>query len=431
MTSDVSDATTPRRCPSCRASIDDASISDGGTCVFCGAAIAGEVRDAEASGVAVPADVTPPQGSKIQVIEASDTRLVLYIPPSPRGSRALGVFALIWNALVLFISCVVLASNPLEWTLIAFFSLFWIVGIAITLFWLTLRFTRTFVLIDREQVAVQRLMFNRKRTKTAALEPGMHAQLVTSHEVNNQPVHAVEITRGVRFGTSLEKHEKDWLVDVINRFLRYEGAPAASLHVPGVEEMSVAPLSPAELPAGTLVEIVEDSRERLHVRYRAIGSGVVRKRAVAVFLFVSAALLLVALFNGASAFRAGDVFDAIFGALMLLASLLPAAIAYRIRHGMGNIEMTAASFDFVWSSGRFRFHRAVSLASINRVALHRAFNVAEICVVNSKGLGAMPIALSEQHPTAREVAGLIAWRLGQLNDVSELGDGDARDGDAS
>jgi hypothetical protein len=110
-------------CPVCRADIEPDLLEQTGNseCPFCGADVSQlpletpvstmglEARpellnpmessaNRADSAASVSRELPPlPAGSKLQVIEADDERLILYIPAGGKSVAGFGVFALVWN----------------------------------------------------------------------------------------------------------------------------------------------------------------------------------------------------------------------------------------------------------------------------------------------------------------------------------------------
>src|SRR5688572_24863572 len=91
--------------------------------------------------------VTALPGSRVQVVEQSTGRLVLFIPGGGLHANALGCFAIIWNAGVGFMAAVVISSmlkqnRPLNGGH-AIMGLMVLVGLGIGYYAIRLKFERT------------------------------------------------------------------------------------------------------------------------------------------------------------------------------------------------------------------------------------------------------------------------------------------------
>lgn len=174
---------------------------------------------------------TPPSGVGIKVIKSSNEQLVITIPPGGKHARGLGCFGVAWMAIVVPVSCVFLLTDDADWDggnappwyfLVPFFGLFWAVGIGMIVAWVRMRFTEIFLSVEREQFAIQKTLFGRKKLKKVPLDENSHAELVESYSQNDQPVYAIQmegVGKTEKFATSLSYEEKRWLTQKINQFL--------------------------------------------------------------------------------------------------------------------------------------------------------------------------------------------------------------------
>lgn len=177
----------------------------------------------------------PPPGVGIKVVKSSTEQLVIAIPSGGKKARSFGCFGFAWMAIVLPISCAFIIGGAEDedgnavslFVLIPFFGIFWAVGIGMIIAWARMRFTEIFLSVEREQFAIQKTLFGRKKLKKIALDDGSQARLVESYSENDVPVYAIQM-EGVgeteKFATGLSYEEKRWLKTVINRFLGVGGA---------------------------------------------------------------------------------------------------------------------------------------------------------------------------------------------------------------
>lgn len=176
----------------------------------------------------------PPKGVGIQVVDSSDDRLVIAIPPGGKRARGIGCFAFAWLAITVPVSAVFLLVDDANWeggeapplyVLIPFFGIFWAVGIGMLIAWVRMRFTQIYLAVEREQFAIQKMLFGRKKLLKIPLDNQSRAGLVESYRENERPVYAVQI-EGIgateKFGTGLSYEEKHWLTSTINQFLGVE-----------------------------------------------------------------------------------------------------------------------------------------------------------------------------------------------------------------
>lgn len=178
---------------------------------------------------------TPPSGVGISVVESSDSRLVIAVPPGGKKARGIGCFAFAWLAITVPVSCVFLLVDDANWeggeapplfVMIPFFGIFWAVGIGMLIAWVRMRFTQTYLAVEPAQFAIQKTVFGRKKLKKIPLDQNSHAELVESYSENDVPVYAIQV-EGIgeteKFGTRLSYPEKRWLATTINQFLGVDG----------------------------------------------------------------------------------------------------------------------------------------------------------------------------------------------------------------
>lgn len=173
---------------------------------------------------------TPPPGVGIQVVKSSAEQVVIAVPPGGKRARSLGCFGFAWMAIVLPVSGGILYGGFEEGDvelgailgILAFSGIFWAVGIGMIVAWIRMRFTEVFLSVEREQFAIQKTLFGRKKLKKIALDQNSHAELVESYSENDVPVYAIQmegIGETEKFATGLSYEEKRWLASTINRFL--------------------------------------------------------------------------------------------------------------------------------------------------------------------------------------------------------------------
>ena len=224
-------------CPNCQASLDDDLIASTGVaeCPFCGTQLSdadlgltaddSDAHTTAATGSAAANDI--PEFSRIRVIESNDRQLVIFVPPGGRAARFLGFFALAWNGfMVMFTTIWVVAEAGPEADSLVFLylmlGLFWLVGIAALVIWLRMAFTRIFLLLQRDRLTLQRILFGRKSIKDTYLDSDSRAELVESYQQNDVPVYKIVVNgtnRSASFGTALAREDKAWLAKTINDFL--------------------------------------------------------------------------------------------------------------------------------------------------------------------------------------------------------------------
>lgn len=199
----------------------------------------------------------PPSPSNLQVLEESGERLVIVIPAGGTQSRSIGCFALIWLIATAAFSALYASSDdknwkpepPPVWGMVLFLSLFWAVGIGMTVAWVRMRFTRLLLALEPSRLAIQREFLSKKNVSVLELDETSQAALESAYEENDRPVYRVCVTgvgREEKFGTGLSQPEKEWLVRTINGFLHRVAEAAAPR---AIDEPTECPNCGAELHA--------------------------------------------------------------------------------------------------------------------------------------------------------------------------------------
>lgn len=169
-------------------------------------------------------------GSRVEVVENTGGRLVLFIPGGGPNATSVGCFAFLWNGVVLAVTggfaAAAMQLNGPPWFAFLFLSPFWAVGLGMAYWAIKLRHERTMLLVEPARAVIQRTLFNRVRTDETELAEGSSAGLVEAYRQNDDPVFAIHIRgagRTLKFGTTLSDGEKDWIVGRINTVLGIPG----------------------------------------------------------------------------------------------------------------------------------------------------------------------------------------------------------------
>jgi hypothetical protein len=462
-------------CPSCRADLDDDLVASTGAakCPFCGAdlsgidfapvetlpevpfedaltaetAISAVADDTEfdaplnerrpgarlstgAAPSALRAELPLPAKSRIEVVESTADRRVIAVPAGGHGTAAIGFFAIVWNGFMLvFTTIIAFAGNqgpnaPPWYFLVPFLGLFWAVGLGFVYAWVRMKFTRTLLLLEQDRLVIQRILFGRKKMTETLVGPETRAALEVAYEQNDKPVHCVAVNgtnRTEKFATSLSPEEKDWFVDSINGFLGAAGVPAACAAVldkAGGEV--VAPLSPGELPASSMITVDDATHDHLRFHLPFLPPGGTRVLVSAIGLVFSAIWLCLNFF-------AGNGVDGIGDALFAALGLFPLTLSVMAVRGKIAVDLTKERLQVRWHCGRFGLNKELPAPSVHRVAL--IANVADkhgrkaprpastktlrVCTVFA---GKDSVALTTVHDAeiARQAGGLVRSQLEQM-----------------
>jgi len=452
-------------CPQCHAAIHPDLIETTGRaeCPFCGADLAelglpqpapaaaiSETQAGELSGAdarlsrALPA---LPEKSRITIAEATDERLVIYIPGGGKPAMSLGCFAIAWNGFMCvftppwFIGMFQAGNNGPGLFIIPFLGIFWAVGLGMAWFAVKMRFERTFLLLDRDRLVVQRVLFNRKRTIETALTPASRAALVESYKQNDQPVYHIEVPgkdRAAKFGTALSDAEKDWVVDRINEFLAVEKPAAAQTGmaehgaaIPTAPSDHYDRLEPADLADGSQVHIDEDSADLLQFHYPA-GSTSPNRWLLGLFMVLFSGGWFSLLFTLAGTIlRKAPIAVAIVVAVFLIpfvvAGLLLLGIGILAIAGQVTVRLTREKLSCRWHVGPLGYSKRLATEAIDGVRIESVGTPRQnprvrgakgstqtgspiACVVHARSR-TMWLTLMQDKRAAREIASLIRTRL--------------------
>ncbi len=182
-----------------------------------------------------------PPGGKLQIVDQSDSRLVISVPPGGKKARGIGCFAVLWLAITTPISLVFLTVDDADWEggnapplifMLLFFGVFYAVGFGMLYAWVRMRFMEVLVAVEPGRLTIQRTLLGRKKLKRCDLTEDSRAELVVSYSSNDVPVYTVKINTAdgeEKFATALSREEKQWIAKSINRFLGYGESSSAGL----------------------------------------------------------------------------------------------------------------------------------------------------------------------------------------------------------
>jgi len=186
-----------------------------------------------------------PPGGKLQIVDQSDSRLVISVPAGGKKARGIGCFAVLWLAITIPVSLVFLLVDdanweggqaPPLWGMVLFFGLFYAVGFGMLYAWIRMRFMEVLVAIEPGRLTIQRSLLGRKKLERCELADDARAELVEAYSSNDVPVYTVKINTldgDEKFGTALSREEKQWIADTINRFLGHDPTGGAGLSADG------------------------------------------------------------------------------------------------------------------------------------------------------------------------------------------------------
>ena len=376
-------------CPECRASLDADAIESTGVweCPYCGKPLPETQEESIAirpRGDAVVAtneqaiSDSAPAGSLIEVHEASDERLVIFVPPGGKGASGLGCFATMWNLFNVVFTTMWLSARPKDAAALAFIGFFWLVGIGLLIGWVKLKYERTLLLVEPSRVVVQHILFGRKRQKETELFSKSRATLTEAYSQNDVPVYSVAIEgkeRTIRFGTSLSNAEKDWLVERINALI----APNELTKLTATHRNTEADDSDADVESRPdtsgdfpeAIQIIEDSPDRLSLRIPAVTFSAARWA-----LIILGGLFSLAWFSGVATMAAKLVVGPNWGVGVMAilafvplgaAGLMPLVISLFAWQGCISVTLDRELLTARWHIGAFGITRTMPFADIANV----------------------------------------------------------------
>lgn len=378
-----------------------------------------------------------PAGSGVRVVEADEARQVIYIPPGGKQTRSMGMFALVWNGcMAAFTGMWISAGDEAPWIfLVLFLGLFWGVGIFMLVFWIRMRFTRTYLLLERDRIAIQRTLFGRKSIAETLLDADTKAELVEAYSSNNKPVYSVVVNgtnRTAKFGTALSREEKLWFVERVNGFLRVADIATAPAEPSSSKRVVFDDLVPQDLSTDSAVIVHAGERDRLSLSLPALPRGKVRAF-MALFAIVFA-LFWMGTTSGTLLSAFGNEMDVIdwlsvvISGVMALGAVVPLAVAAFAIFGRTAIEVTPETLRCRWGIGKIGYGLTLSTPQITHVMVAvpmaekyardesrrvRQSSDVKVCMVFA-GTKMIPLTTLHDLQTAREVAGLTRGQLHRM-----------------
>ncbi len=212
-------------------------------------------------------DPVPPDGT-MQLVEATNERLVVVIPPGSRRGRAMARFATFWLLITVAAAGVAVAAisqggnaagnrDPGSHLVFAgVIGLFMIVGVVLAFAALRMSRTRLFIALEPHQLALRDEFLGRSKTSVLPLDSGSRATLEEAYSEGDESVFRVCVSGlgpPAKLATGCTEPEKRWLMESINRFLGVADDSRANDSVEGesTEEDSVADESGARAVEAT------------------------------------------------------------------------------------------------------------------------------------------------------------------------------------
>ncbi len=174
---------------------------------------------------------SPPAQSRIELVESTGERLVLEIQPGNGRTTRMGWAVLAGVIFVCYLSQPHLfpnfkpgqAADLSRAKFYLYFAASWVIVVWGVAYWARLQFECTRLLIERDRVAVERVLFGWTRSEEVTFATAPCALVLEAFRGKffpNQIVGIVGPNIRVTFGRMLTDTEKEWLVRRINRFFR-------------------------------------------------------------------------------------------------------------------------------------------------------------------------------------------------------------------
>jgi hypothetical protein len=220
------------------------------------------------------ADFAGPSPQRIQVVESSPDRLVVYLPHCAsigmlRVARALMQVALGLALCVTFGRAGIGLSG---WLLVAMAAAISLRGLATLAEWSRQRLTQMYLSVEEGRLVVQRILLGRKQIHETILGPRPAAEIVTQMNQGGT-IHVNGVAGKEEFGAWLDPREQQWLIQAVNRLNVTNASPPAAVRLAnGLLEEVPRPVGRDELRLIPRIDVKEASNDRLCYRRRILGA---------------------------------------------------------------------------------------------------------------------------------------------------------------
>lgn len=408
-----------------------------------------------------------PEDGHLRVVEFTDSRKVVDIPPGGGRNRTFLIFVIIFAGIALMATLIFgfgARTGKFPGMVLIVPALLWLLEMALVWLWVRIRFSRFLLLLDENRLVLRRILLGRETTRELPFGGSILAELHRTpfRDSYDSEIYAVEI-RGddekVVFGTALPRREKEWLVRVINDHIRAvadhtvgvvarcpscnrefgpqavprPGAdvrcPQCEASVPGrcvraVGNETPASLSPGELRAASGLRVLESNgRLRFEVcepvpfAIRCLTAGVL------LVLFLAFAGTAAGLFWWvASKEQIGEVgaVPLISGIAAAALSFIPLSLLVYMAFGRTVVEVSAERLTCRYAVGPVGYTERIRVNNIRDVVVspdqcgedRHTLTDHKLCVVRgSRPQNSITLTAGYDLETARAAAGLVAHRL--------------------
>jgi hypothetical protein len=219
-------------------------------------------------------DFVGPSPDRIQIVESSPNRLVVYLPHCASAGMVRVAPAMMQVALGLSL-CVIFGGAGIGvdgWLLVVIAAAIAARGLATLVEWSRERLTRMYLSIENGRFVAKRVLLGRQQIHEMILGPRPAAEIVTETNQNGM-IHVNGIAEQEEFGAWLTSHEQQWLVQAVNRLNVANAAPPAAIRLGnGLLEEVPQPVGRGELHLIPRIVVKEASDDRLCYRRRILGA---------------------------------------------------------------------------------------------------------------------------------------------------------------
>ena len=370
-------------------------------------------------------DVALPRSSRIEVVESSDERLVVFIRGSRLDGLARAVFAL-FQVLVGAIGCgallylgVLIGAGMTGWFIFGIVLVQGIAGGARFVEWLRRSFAELCLFVEPGRFVTQRVLFGRKQIRETLLGPQSSVEVV-NYGTTKSRIHVNGSDGPMEFGGELGLRDQEWLAGAINRFVATDAVPIPAVRRPdGMIEEIPPMLGREQLQFVPRIVVEEASNDRLCYRRRVYGGS--RE----LYLFLVSELIVFAFIevtlqqqNGGPGWFFGIVAP-LFEGVILLAITLTLI-------GTLKIEVTAEAIRADWGFGPLHIRRRIRTERLTRIVVRYPAHVPRGFASRFSGSSRTPafatcLAVDGKHTfilnnpgdlsTARRIGGILRSEL--------------------
>ncbi len=368
-------------------------------------------------------DFAGPSPERIQVVESSPDRLVVYLPHCA-STGILRVARALMQVALGIVLCVIFGGAGIGvsgWLVVAIVAAISVRSLATLVEWSRQRLTQMYLSVEEGRFVVQRVLLGRKQIHETILGPRPSAEIVT--EMNqNGTIHVNGVAGKEEFGAWLDRREQQWLVQAVNRLNVANAVPPPAVRLGnGLVEEVPRPVGRDELHLIPRIVVKEASDDRLCYRRRIVGAS----WKLYTFLFVQICVFAFAELT----LRQGNALGAGWQ-WFLLAVMVPffevSLFLFCVCTLLGTltIDLTADWLIADWRVGPIRVRRRLGTDRISRIVIRYGTpSPGRLLFVPAGGL-AMSLAVDGKRtfnlnspgdlPTARRVGGILRHELARM-----------------